>query len=66
MNANHVESKFAMMGARFKVNVVPAQRQSRDYAVDIRQDRRGVGAGVPLGVEVGEGRLWLVGVVGAC
>jgi hypothetical protein len=41
MNAKQIECKFAMMGARFKVNVVPAQRQSGDYAVDIRQDRRG-------------------------
>jgi hypothetical protein len=41
MNANHIESKFAMMGARFKVSVVPAQRVSNDYAVDIQQDRRG-------------------------
>ena len=30
-----------MMGARFKVSVVPAQRGSNDYAVDIQQDRRG-------------------------
>ena len=41
MNAKQIECKFAMMGARFKVNVVPTQRQSKDYAVDIRQDRRG-------------------------
>lgn len=30
-----------MMGARFKVSVVPGQRGSNDYAVDIQQDRRG-------------------------
>jgi hypothetical protein len=41
MNANHLESKFAMMGARFKVSVAPAQRASNDYAVDIQEDRRG-------------------------
>jgi len=41
MNANHLESKFAMMGARFKVSVAPAQRSSSDYAVDIQKDRRG-------------------------
>lgn len=38
MNANHLESKFAMMGARFKVSVAPAQQDSNDYAVDIKQD----------------------------
>lgn len=41
MNAKQIESKFAMMGARFKVSVLPAQRGSEDYAVDIQQDRRG-------------------------
>jgi hypothetical protein len=41
MNANHLEDKFAMMGARFKVSVAPAQRNSNDYAVDIQKDRRG-------------------------
>jgi len=41
MNAKHIESKFAMMGARFRVSVVPAQRGSNDYAVDIQKDRRG-------------------------
>jgi len=41
MNANHIESKFAMMGARFKVSVVPAGRASNDYAVDIQKDRGG-------------------------
>ena len=41
MNANNIESKFAMMGARFKVSVAPAQPDSKDYAVDIQQDRRG-------------------------
>ena len=29
------------MGARFKVSVVPVQRASNDYAVDIQKDRRG-------------------------
>lgn len=33
-----LESKFAMMGARFKVSVAPAQQDSHDYAVDIKQD----------------------------
>lgn len=41
MNAKHIESKFAMMGARFKVSVVPAQSASNDYAIDLQQDRRG-------------------------
>ena len=41
MNANHLESKFAMMGARFKVSVAPAQRRSNDYAVNIQKDRHG-------------------------
>jgi hypothetical protein len=41
MNAKQIESKFATMGARFKVSVVPAQRVSNDYAVDIQEDRRG-------------------------
>jgi hypothetical protein len=41
MNANHLESKFAMMGARFKVSVVPEQRVESDYAVDIQKDHRG-------------------------
>jgi hypothetical protein len=41
MNAKHIETKFAMMGARFKVSVVPAQRESSDYAVDIQRDGRG-------------------------
>jgi hypothetical protein len=41
MNANHVESKFAMMGARLKVSVLPEQRVPEDYAVDIQRDRHG-------------------------
>src|SRR5689334_23162489 len=41
MKANHIESKFAMMGARLKVSVLPEQRVSGDYAVDIQRDRRG-------------------------
>jgi hypothetical protein len=41
MNATHLESKFALMGARFKVSVAPTQRASTDYAVDIQRDRRG-------------------------
>jgi hypothetical protein len=41
MNANHIESKFAMMGARLKVSVLPEQRVSEDYAVDIQKDRHG-------------------------
>ena len=41
MNANHVESKFAIMGARLKVSVLPEQRVSKDYAVDIQRDRHG-------------------------
>src|SRR5512140_561239 len=41
MNAKHIESKFAMMGARLKVSVLPEQRVSEDYAVDIQKDRHG-------------------------
>ena len=41
MNANHIESKFAMMGARLKVSVLPEQRVSEDYAMDIQRDRHG-------------------------
>lgn len=41
MNANNIESKFAMLGARFNVSVVPAQTGSNDYAVDIQKDRLG-------------------------
>src|SRR5262249_10490297 len=41
MNANHIESKFAMMGARFKVSVASAHRGLNDYVVDIQEDRRG-------------------------
>ena len=41
MNSNHVESKFAIMGARLKVSVLPEQRVSEDYAVDIQRDRHG-------------------------
>lgn len=41
MNANHIETKFATMGARFKLSVVPARRASDDFAVDLQHDRRG-------------------------
>src|SRR5437879_12173420 len=41
MNAKHIESKFAAMGARLKISVAPAQGVSNEYAVDIQQDRRG-------------------------
>src|SRR5262249_40546951 len=41
MNANHVESKFAIMGARIKVSVLPEQRVSEDYAVEIQKGRHG-------------------------
>ena len=41
MNANHIESKFGIMGARLKVSVLPEQRVSEDYAVDIQIDRHG-------------------------
>ncbi len=40
MNANHIQSKFAMLGARLKISVVP-ERSTRDYAVDIQKDRQG-------------------------
>jgi len=41
MNANNLQSKFALIGARFQMSVSPAQRGSQDYAVDIQKDRRG-------------------------
>jgi hypothetical protein len=48
MNAKHIESRFATLGARFKVRQLqsPGQRGSgrprtEDYAVDIRKDRHG-------------------------
>lgn len=48
MNAKHLESKFAAMGARLKVSEVPSHWRelnriwtSRDYAVDIRRDGHG-------------------------
>jgi hypothetical protein len=41
MNANSLESKFALMGARFQVSVAPPQRSSENYAMDIQKDRRG-------------------------
>ncbi len=41
MNANHIASKFAIMGARLKVSVLPEQRVSEDYAVHIQRDRHG-------------------------
>jgi hypothetical protein len=41
MKAKKIEDKLAKMGARFKVSVAPAQRNSNDYAVDIQKDRRG-------------------------
>jgi hypothetical protein len=52
MNANHIESKFAEMGARLKVREIPTRRvvvpvwmrrhsAQPDYAVDLRRDRHG-------------------------
>lgn len=48
MNAKHIESKFAAMGARMKLREVAPQWQrwrgwvrANDYAVDIRSDDRG-------------------------
>jgi len=41
MNANHIESKFAMMDARLRDGVLPEQRVSEDHAVDIQKDRQG-------------------------
>ena len=52
MNATHIESKFAAMGARLKVREIPTRhrlapmwfgRESAqpEYAIDIRRDRRG-------------------------
>jgi len=41
MNANHLKSKFAIMGARFKVSVFPKPRVSEGYAVDVQKDGHG-------------------------
>ena len=48
MNAKHLESKFAAMGARLKVSEVPSHWRElnriwtpRDYAMDIRRDGHG-------------------------
>jgi hypothetical protein len=41
MNANHLESKFTLMGARFKVSVASAQGAAKNYSVDIQKDRHG-------------------------
>ena len=41
MNAEHIESKFTAMGARFRTRIIPPSRRSGSYAVDIRSDRRG-------------------------
>src|SRR5437867_2474355 len=42
MNAEHIESKFTAMGARFRTRIVPrSRRTSASYAMDIRSDRRG-------------------------
>jgi len=41
MNANSLQSKFALMGARFQVSAPSALRGSQDYAVDIQKDRNG-------------------------
>jgi hypothetical protein len=52
MNATHIESKFAAMGARLKVREIPTRRQlvplwfrrdsaQPEYAIDIRRDCRG-------------------------
>jgi hypothetical protein len=48
MNAKHIESKFAAMGARWKLREVPEQwtrwsgwQRTEDYAVDIQNDDHG-------------------------
>ena len=48
MNAKLIESKFAIIGARFKINELAPRwrpwvgwRRTEDYAVDIQEDRRG-------------------------
>lgn len=41
MNAKQIESKFAALGARCKISLIPAQPERSDYAVDIQHDRRG-------------------------
>ena len=41
MNANHIETKFAIMGARLRVGVLPEQRVSEDHAVDMQKHRHG-------------------------
>src|SRR5688572_21259621 len=41
MNAKHIESRFAGLGARVKVREVPVRwdGSTRDYAVDVQRDR---------------------------
>src|SRR5438128_1743636 len=43
MNAKHIESRFAAMGARLKVREVSVRwdGSTRNYAMDIRRDRHG-------------------------
>jgi hypothetical protein len=42
MKTKHIETKFATMGARFKVNVTSENHsQPSDYALDIRRDQSG-------------------------
>ncbi len=42
MKIDHIESKFAAMGARFQGRITPMSRWGTDdYAVDIQRDRRG-------------------------
>src|SRR6266487_3315754 len=43
MNANHIESRFAAMGARLKMREVSVRwdGSTRNYAMDIRRDRHG-------------------------
>src|SRR2546427_7095470 len=43
MNAKHIESRFAGMGARLKVREVSVRwdGSTRNYAMDIRRDRHG-------------------------
>jgi hypothetical protein len=41
MKLEHIESKFAAMGARFQARTESGRSGSRDYALDLRRDRHG-------------------------
>ncbi len=41
MNATNIESRFADIGARFKMRLSVENWETNDYAIDIRRDRQG-------------------------